>query len=47
MEDYKKLYFELFGKVEDAIQLLIEAQKNCEEKYINYAEKPRKNHSKK
>lgn len=35
MRDYKEMYFQLVGKVEDAIDLLIEAKVQCEEAYIN------------
>ncbi len=31
MHDYKQLYLKLFGATEDAIQRLIEAQRECEE----------------
>ena len=34
MEDYKKLYLKLFGAAEDAINLLIAAQRECEELYL-------------
>ena len=35
MADYQKMYLHLFHAVEDAIQLLIEAQRACEELYMN------------
>lgn len=34
MPDYKEMYFQLAAKVEDAIELLIEAKRKCEEEYI-------------
>lgn len=34
MKNYKKLYFELFNKVTDAIELLQEAQQQMESLYI-------------
>ena len=36
--DYKEMFFELFRATEKAINILIEAQQNCEEKYISQAE---------
>ncbi len=33
--DYEKLYFELFNKITDAIELLKEAQKDAEEKFVS------------
>ena len=38
MVDYKKLYLKLFAATEDAINLLIKAQQECEELYINAEE---------
>ena len=35
MPDYKELYAYLFMEVEKAVQILIKAQKTCEEKYID------------
>ena len=35
MEDYKKLYFELFNQITDAIELLKKAQQIAEEHYIS------------
>ena len=32
--DYKELYYKLFRATEDAIQLLIRAQEECEELYL-------------
>ena len=34
MENYKELYLKLFGATEDAINLLIAAQRECEELYL-------------
>lgn len=36
--DYKTLYFKLFRAVEDAIDVLITAQRDCEELYLSSAE---------
>ena len=33
--NYKELYYDLFRATEEAIRLLIKAQKACEEKYIS------------
>ncbi len=38
MPDYKAMYFELFNSVSEAIEILCEAQKNAEEKYIESAD---------
>ena len=35
MENYKKMYIGLFKAVTSAIRILQEAQKKCEEMYIN------------
>ncbi len=35
MHDYKQLYIKLFGATEDAIQRLIEVQRECEEIIIS------------
>ncbi|MPN04692.1 hypothetical protein SDC9_151937 [bioreactor metagenome] len=35
MADYKKLYLRMFRASEDAINLLIDAQRECEEQYIS------------
>ncbi|MDR0904567.1 MAG: hypothetical protein LBN00_00090 [Oscillospiraceae bacterium] len=35
MPDYKAMYFELFNKISDAIELLQEAQQETEEQYIS------------
>lgn len=35
MPDYKKMYFMLFRATEQAINTLIEAQRECEELYIS------------
>ncbi len=34
MPDYKKMYFTLFRAVEEAIKILIAAQRKCEEMYL-------------
>ena len=34
MPDYEKLYFKMFRACEQAIGILIEAQKECEELYL-------------
>jgi len=34
MVDYKKMYLELFSKVEEAIDLLIAAQQQAEDSYV-------------
>ena len=34
MPDYQKMYFTLFKATENAIKLLISAQRTCEEMYI-------------
>ncbi len=39
MPDYEKLYFELFNKITDAIELLKEAQADAEQKVISSADK--------
>lgn len=38
MPDYKKMYFTLFRATEQAINTLIEAQRECEELYISEPE---------
>ena len=38
MPDYKKMYLTLFRATEQAINTLIEAQRTCEELYINEPE---------
>ena len=38
MPDYKKMYFTLFRATEQAINTLIEAQRECEEMYISEPE---------
>lgn len=38
MPNYKKMYFTLFRATEQAINTLIEAQRECEELYISEAE---------
>lgn len=35
MPDYKEMYFKMFRAAEQAINLLIEAQQECEEMYIS------------
>ena len=39
MPDYEKLYFELFNKITDTIELLKEVQKDAEDKYISSEQK--------
>lgn len=39
MKNYKKMYFELFNQVEDAIKILKYAQKRSEEIYVTEKEK--------
>ena len=38
MPDYKEMYFKLFRASEQAINTLIEAQRECEELYISQPE---------
>lgn len=38
MPDYKEMYLKLFRATEAAISCLIEAQRECEEMYINAPE---------
>lgn len=38
MSDYKEMYFKLFRASEQAISTLIQAQRECEELYINQPE---------
>lgn len=38
MPDYKELYLKLFKASEQAVRILIAAQQECEELYINAAE---------
>ena len=38
MPDYKQMYGKLFRATEDAINILIAVQKECEELYISDAE---------
>ena len=38
MPDYKKLYITMISETEKAINILIEAQKKCEELYITAQE---------
>lgn len=38
MPDYKEMYFTLFRATEQAINTLIEAQRECEELYISEPE---------
>ena len=35
MPDYEKMYYELFNKITDAIEILKQAQKNAEEKFVS------------
>ena len=38
MPDYKEMYLKLFRAAENAINILIEAQQECEELYLNSEE---------
>lgn len=38
MADYKEMYLHLMRDTEKAIQILIEAQRNCEEMYLSASE---------
>ena len=38
MPNYKEMYLKLFRATEDAINILIKAQQECEELYINAPE---------
>ena len=38
MPDYKKMYLRLFHASEEAVNLLIAAQRECEELYVNAPE---------
>jgi len=40
MPDYKTMYFQLFNKITDAINILQKAQKESEEKYIQSSPAP-------
>ena len=40
MPDYKKMYFELAGKVADAVEFLIAAQRNGENRFMEDVEPP-------
>lgn len=40
MPDYKEMYFKMLRESEEAIRLLICAQRECEELYISASEKP-------
>ncbi len=42
MPDYKALYHTLFHATEDAINLLIAAQRECEERYLASEEETKK-----
>ena len=35
MHDYKEMYFKLMARVADAIDILVEIQRECEETYIS------------
>lgn len=35
MPDYEEMYFHMAREVERAVRILIEAQRHCEEMYIN------------
>ncbi len=38
MPDYKKMYLTMFRASEEAVNLLIEAQRECEEMYVSAPE---------
>ncbi|MDE6260074.1 MAG: hypothetical protein K2M42_04325 [Oscillospiraceae bacterium] len=38
MPDYKEMYLHLMRNTEKAIQILIEAQRDCEEMYLSASE---------
>lgn len=38
MEDYKQMYYIMMNAAEQAINILIDAQRQCEELYINAEE---------
>lgn len=38
MPDYKEMYLKLFRASEQAVNILIEAQRECEERYISQPE---------
>ena len=38
MADFEEMYYELFRTTEKAINILIEAQRKCEDMYINSSE---------
>ncbi len=38
MEDYKKLYYELFGKITDVIEHLKKIREDAEERFISLGE---------
>lgn len=40
MPDYKEMYFKLFQASETAINILTDAQRECEELYITDGEEP-------
>lgn len=40
MPDYKEMYLKLFRAAEEAINILIAAQRDCEEMYISDQEPP-------
>ena len=38
MDDYKEMYFKLYGAATDAIKILVRAQLDCEEMYESQGE---------
>lgn len=40
MPDYKEMYFALAAQVADAVELLVKAQQNGEEQYVQGEERP-------
>lgn len=46
MPDYKEMYFKLFRATEQAMNILISAQRECEEMYIGETSNETENESK-
>lgn len=40
MPDYKSMYFQLAARTADAVELLVKAQQQCEDSYIENEEPP-------
>ena len=47
MPDYKELYLAMMRETEKAIRILVEAQKTCEERYLQMEEEKSKCNRKK